>query len=197
MTQTRLNKAILAQIYIYVKQFGTLLGLCGSMTNMWTPPSDGSSYSSNICENSDQELFLALLQRFGKGPIGFSAWQCFLWIYWHYRTNEWLSEDVQWNPLSFSMWCLTSNTFCFKVSCYHRFPERHEWGRDKRDVTEKRKQRKKRQSESPSLSVLYRQTHFLSDILCELSFLLAEQHTFLHLVPVSSQSYSECNTHSV
>ncbi|XDV19748.1 hypothetical protein PO909_025164 [Leuciscus waleckii] len=62
--------------------------------------------------------------------------------------------------------------FCYKVSCYHRFPERrkHEGCRDKRDVTEHGKQRKRRQT---------------------------ERHTFLHLVPVSSQSYSECNTHSV
>ncbi|XP_016096767.1 tumor necrosis factor ligand superfamily member 13-like [Sinocyclocheilus grahami] len=52
-------------------------------------------------------------------------------------------------------------TSCYKVSGYHRFPERqtHAAGRDKRDVTKQRKRREKR-------------------------------HTFLHLVPVSSQSYN-------
>ncbi|XP_051749382.1 tumor necrosis factor ligand superfamily member 13 isoform X9 [Ctenopharyngodon idella] len=55
---------------------------------------------------------------------------------------------------------------CYGVSCYHRFLERrkHEGGRDKRDVTEQKKQRKRRQT---------------------------EKHTFLHLVPVSSQSYRQ------
>ncbi|XP_051749379.1 tumor necrosis factor ligand superfamily member 13 isoform X5 [Ctenopharyngodon idella] len=54
---------------------------------------------------------------------------------------------------------------CYGVSCYHRFLERrkHEGGRDKRDVTEQKKQRKRRQ----------------------------KKHTFLHLVPVSSQSYRQ------
>ncbi|XP_016423685.1 tumor necrosis factor ligand superfamily member 13-like isoform X2 [Sinocyclocheilus rhinocerous] len=53
-------------------------------------------------------------------------------------------------------------TSCYKVSCYHRFPERrtHAEGRDKRDVTKQRKRRE-------------------------------QQHTFLHLVPVSSQSYRQ------
>ncbi|XP_077062391.1 tumor necrosis factor ligand superfamily member 13 isoform X1 [Siphateles boraxobius] len=57
---------------------------------------------------------------------------------------------------------------CYGVSCYHRFPERRklEGGRDKRDVAEQRKQRKRRQ----------------------------KQHTFLHLVPVSSQSYNDHDT---
>ncbi|KAG1957863.1 tumor necrosis factor ligand superfamily member 13 isoform X1 [Pimephales promelas] len=57
----------------------------------------------------------------------------------------------------------------YGVSCYHRFPERrkHEDGRDKRDVTEQRKQRKRRQT---------------------------ERHTFLHLVPVSLQSYNDHDT---
>ncbi|XP_073695653.1 tumor necrosis factor ligand superfamily member 13 [Garra rufa] len=58
---------------------------------------------------------------------------------------------------------------CYGVSCYHRFHERrsHEEGRDKRDVMKQRKQRKRRET---------------------------EQHTFLHLVPVSSQSYSDHDT---
>ncbi|XP_051749374.1 tumor necrosis factor ligand superfamily member 13 isoform X2 [Ctenopharyngodon idella] len=58
---------------------------------------------------------------------------------------------------------------CYGVSCYHRFLERrkHEGGRDKRDVTEQKKQRKRRQT---------------------------EKHTFLHLVPVSSQSYNDHDT---
>ncbi|XP_026111006.1 tumor necrosis factor ligand superfamily member 13-like [Carassius auratus] len=53
-------------------------------------------------------------------------------------------------------------TSCYKVNCYHRFPERrtHAEVRDKRDVTKQRKRREK-------------------------------QHTFLHLVPVSSQSYND------
>ncbi|KAK2911352.1 hypothetical protein QQF64_027048 [Cirrhinus molitorella] len=52
-------------------------------------------------------------------------------------------------------------TSCYKESCYHRFP-----GRDKRDVTKQKKQRKRRE----------------------------KQHTFLHLVPVSSQSYNDHDT---
>ncbi|XP_058630446.1 tumor necrosis factor ligand superfamily member 13 isoform X1 [Onychostoma macrolepis] len=60
-------------------------------------------------------------------------------------------------------------TSCYKVSCYHRFPERrsHAEGRDKRDVSKQRKQSKRRET---------------------------EQHTFLHLVPVSSQSYNDHDT---
>ncbi|XP_056313088.1 LOW QUALITY PROTEIN: tumor necrosis factor ligand superfamily member 13 [Danio aesculapii] len=54
---------------------------------------------------------------------------------------------------------------CYGVNCYQRFPERrtHRRVRDKRHVPEQRKQRKKRQSDT----------------------------TFLHLVPVSSQSYND------
>ncbi|KAI2664060.1 Tumor necrosis factor ligand superfamily member 13 [Labeo rohita] len=60
-------------------------------------------------------------------------------------------------------------TSCYKVSCSHRFAERrtHAEGRDRRDVTKQKKQRKRRET---------------------------EQHTFLHLVPVSSQSYNDHDT---
>ncbi|XP_050966275.1 tumor necrosis factor ligand superfamily member 13 isoform X2 [Labeo rohita] len=59
-------------------------------------------------------------------------------------------------------------TSCYKVSCSHRFAERrtHAEGRDRRDVTKQKKQRKRRE----------------------------KQHTFLHLVPVSSQSYNDHDT---
>ncbi|RXN15158.1 tumor necrosis factor ligand superfamily member 13-like protein [Labeo rohita] len=58
---------------------------------------------------------------------------------------------------------------CYGVSCSHRFAERrtHAEGRDRRDVTKQKKQRKRRET---------------------------EQHTFLHLVPVSSQSYNDHDT---
>ncbi|KAK7165447.1 hypothetical protein R3I94_003720 [Phoxinus phoxinus] len=56
---------------------------------------------------------------------------------------------------------------CYGVCCYHRFPERRKHDRYKRDVTEQRKPRKRRQT---------------------------ERHTFIHLVPVSSQSYNDHDT---
>ncbi|XP_051529062.1 tumor necrosis factor ligand superfamily member 13-like isoform X2 [Myxocyprinus asiaticus] len=57
---------------------------------------------------------------------------------------------------------------CCGVSRYHRFPERQTrgHGRDTRDVQEQKKRRHRRQ----------------------------KQHTFLHLVPVSSQSYNNHDT---
>uniref|UniRef100_A0A8C1U773 TNF superfamily member 13 n=1 Tax=Cyprinus carpio TaxID=7962 RepID=A0A8C1U773_CYPCA len=53
---------------------------------------------------------------------------------------------------------------CYGVSCYHRFPERRTHA-EVRDKRDVTKQRKRREI----------------------------QHTFLHLVPVSSQSFSEYN----